>query len=126
MLSHITVGVGDLAKAKAFYDAVLGALGYARVYESDTYPGYGPPGGKPLFFVCRPFDGKPASPGNGWHAAFLAPTRASVHDFHVQALARGGSDEGGPGKRDYGPHYYAAYVRDPWGNKLQAVKHAPE
>ena len=76
----------------------------------------------PRIFVYYPFDDKPATVGNGSHVAFLAETRTAVDDFYKAALANGGEDEGAPGIREeYMPNYYAAYVRDPDGNKLQAV-----
>ena len=72
--------------------------------------------------MLPPFDGRPAERGNGWHCAFLAPSRAAVDAFHTAALGAGGSDEGAPGLRpQYTENYYGAYVRDPDGNKLQAV-----
>ncbi|MFM7444877.1 MAG: VOC family protein, partial [Tabrizicola sp.] len=75
----------------------------------------------------QPFDGNPASVGNGTMVSFLAQTRAQVDAFHAAALAHGGTDEGAPGLRpQYGPHFYAAYVRDPDGNKLNAVCYRPD
>jgi catechol 2,3-dioxygenase-like lactoylglutathione lyase family enzyme len=132
MLSHVTVGTNDVARAKAFYDAALAPLGIACRYEGDWGLGYartgvrhGPEGASASqFWVLKPFDGGASTPGNGWHAAFLAPDRASVDAFHAAALAAGGVSEGAPGLRvHYHPTYYAAYVRDPDGNKLQAVHH---
>lgn len=127
MYSHITVGSDDLQRAAGFYDAVLATLGIERRmtrdgallgYQGDRQPGW--------FFVLRPFDGNPATAGNGAHVAFAAPSRAEVDAFHAAALAHGGADEGPPGLRPhYHEHYYGAYVRDPEGNKLQAVCHAP-
>jgi catechol 2,3-dioxygenase-like lactoylglutathione lyase family enzyme len=77
--------------------------------------------------VLPPFDGRPAARGNGWHCAFLAPSRAAVDAFHAAALAAGGSDEGAPGPRpQYSDNYDGAYVRDTDGNKLQAVCYHPE
>jgi len=130
MLSHVTLGSNDMKRARDFYDAVLGALGYTRLADfGDEGLGYGPPGTEDRieFWVLRPFNRERATNGNGWHVAFLAPSRQAVRDFHAKALAGGGRDEGAPGLRpDYHPHYYGAYVRDPDGNKLQAVCHDPE
>ena len=128
MFSHITVGSNDIARAKAFYSAVMAPLGYPRVTEGEDYFAYGETeGGPPCFWVMPPFDEKPAERGNGWHCAFLAPSRAAVDAFHAAALAKGGSDEGAPGLRpQYTDTYYGAYVRDPDGNKLQAVCYRPE
>lgn len=76
----------------------------------------------PYLYLYKPFDGRPATWGNGTHVAFQAESREVVDEFYAQALAHGGTDEGAPGLREhYGPNYYAAYVRDPDGNKLQAV-----
>lgn len=121
MFSHITVGTCDLQRAGAFYDSVLGTIGHLRSLERDTFIAYGDRSG-PRFFVMNPFDGGDAAAGNGWHAAFEADTRAQVDAFHAAALAAGGTDEGAPGLRPhYHENYYGAYVRDPDGNKIQAV-----
>ena len=126
MFSHVTVGTNDLAKAGAFYDAVFEALGMSRGFEGETFISYGERSGG-RFFVMSPFDGEPATVGNGVHAAFRAADRVSVDAFHAAALANGGSDEGAPGLRPhYHADYYGAYVRDPDGNKLQAVSHEAE
>ncbi len=126
--SHVTVGTNDISRATQFYDPVLATLGCTRRYETETYVGYGrAPDGEPAFWVVPPFDGKAATVGNGTHVALNAATRAAVDAFHAAALAHGGSDEGEPGLRPhYHADYYGAYVRDPDGNKLQAVCHAPE
>ncbi|GLS87974.1 hypothetical protein GCM10010873_29480 [Cypionkella aquatica] len=88
--------------------------------------GYGPKGAEnPLIWINQPFDGKPATVGNGSMPAFHATTRAAVDAFHAAALASGGRDEGAPGLR-YSPNFYACYVRDPDGNKLSAVCTAAE
>lgn len=128
MISHVTVGSNDIARARAFYETVMTPLGYHRVIDGDDYFAYGETAAAPpSFWVLPPFDGRPAERGNGWHCAFLAPSRAAVDAFHAAALATGGSDEGAPGLRpDYSETYYGAYVRDPDGNKLQAVCHRPE
>lgn len=126
MFSHVTFGTNDLARAGAFYDSVLGILGHVRGLERETFISYGD-GSGPRFFIMNPFDSDAASTGNGVHAAFVADSRAKVDAFHAAALAAGGSDEGAPGLRPhYHEHYYAAYVRDPDGNKLQAVCRTPE
>jgi len=128
MFSHVTVGSDDIARAKAFYEAVMKPLGFVRVIDRDDYFVYGETATSPAaFWVLPPFDGRPAERGNGWHCAFLAPSRAAVDAFHAAALAAGGSDEGAPGLRPhYSETYYGAYVRDPDGNKLQAVCYRPE
>jgi catechol 2,3-dioxygenase-like lactoylglutathione lyase family enzyme len=126
MISHITIGVDDVLAAQKFYDAVLQPLGYVRRH---TYPealAYGPPAENTptQLWVMQPFNNQPAQPGNGWHAALLAPDNAAVDNFYKLALSLGGSCEGAPGLRPhYHEGYYAAYVRDPVGNKIQAVCH---
>ena len=77
MISHVTVGSNDIVRAKAFYEKVMAPLGYARVYEAEDYFAYGETeASPPCFWVLPPFDGRPAERGNGWHCAFLAPSRA--------------------------------------------------
>ena len=125
MFSHVTFGTKDLARAGAFYDAVLGILGHVRGLERETFISYGDRTGA-RFFIMNPFDGNPASTGNGAHAAFVAEKRVDVDAFHAAALAAGGTDEGAPGLRPhYHQDYYAAYVRDLDGNKIQAVCRNP-
>ena len=126
MFSHVTVGSNDFAKAKAFYDATLPRLGLVCVHEEERAIAYGRAGGEaPWFWILEPWDGRPATAGNGSHVAFRAETRAQVDAFHAQGLARGGRDEGAPGPRPhYSENYYGAYLRDPDGNKLQAVCYA--
>lgn len=124
MFSHITLGTNDFEKAAAFYDAVFAALGIEQLFKLDGLAAYGTMTG-PKTFIVPPFDGNAAKPGNGVHAAYLAKTRAEVDAFHAAALAHGGTDEGAPGLRPhYHPNYYGAYVRDPDGNKIQAVCHS--
>jgi catechol 2,3-dioxygenase-like lactoylglutathione lyase family enzyme len=124
MFSHVTLGTNDFARAKPFWQAVTGVLELPVLFE---YPGgiaYGTPTG-PKIFIGPAFDGQPATVGNGTHVAFLAKARTQVDAFHAAALANGGTDEGPPGPRPhYHPNYYGAYVRDPDGNKLQAVCHS--
>jgi catechol 2,3-dioxygenase-like lactoylglutathione lyase family enzyme len=126
MFSHVTVGTDDLRRAGAFYDSVLGTIGHTRGFEGETFIAYGDRSGA-RFFVMNPFDGGNSSVGNGSHAAFNANSRAEVDAFHAAAMAAGGSDEGAPGLRPhYNADYYGAYVRDPDGNKIQAVCKKPE
>lgn len=121
MLHHVSLGVDDVEKAAGFYDAVLGTLGYARVMEYLPYAiGYGEK--TPIFWIGKPDNQKPASVGNGVHIAFAAASKAAVDAFHRVAMAKGGKDEGAAGPRpDYSPQYYGAFVRDPFGNKLEAT-----
>ena len=120
MLNHISLGVRDLGKTAEFYDAVLGAMGYVRLWTGEDGLGYGSPeGGEELNLFLRP-EARP--PGPGFHLAFAAPTPADVDRFHAAALANGGVDLGAPGPRPhYGANYYAAFVADPDGHKLEAV-----
>lgn len=124
MLHHISFGVRDLALAGAFYDAALGALGFRRVFEDDEAIGYGLVDDKDL--LCLKLRSDAAPPGAGSHLAFAAPSRAAVDAFHADALRVGGSDNGAPGLRtDYGPNYYAAFLVDPDGHRIEAVLNAP-
>lgn len=127
MLSHITVGVTDVGRAAAFYDAVLAPLGIVRFGTDPAagWIGWHAEGERfPTFWICHPYDGRPARPGNGTMTGFLAPSREAVRAAHAAALTAGGSDEGAPGPRDYAPDWYSAYVRDPDGNKLCFVHRA--
>lgn len=129
MFSYVALGTTDLPRAVAFYDAVLALLGHQRIDNYDpgaTSAAWGLDDPGPHLWVTLPFDGHPASTGNGTMVSFLAPTRTAVDAFHAAALAHFGQDEGSPGLRpQYGPHFYAAYVRDPDGNKLNAVCYLP-
>ena len=122
MFSHVSVGTRDLERATRFYDAALGALGYRRTMSESFGCAWGLEW--PEFWAQLPDAGE-ASSGNGVHVAFIAASREAVDAFHAAALAEGGNDAGEPGLRDYTPDYYAAFVRDPDGNKLEAV-HMPE
>src|SRR3546814_7327723 len=124
MFSHIIVGARDLDRLTRFYDAVLTPLGLVRMpAEDDGVPpgtGWTPAGREwPQFFVQLPFNGLPATWGNGAQVSFAAPSRDAVDAAWQAAIANGGIDEGKPGLREhYGPDYYGAYCRDPEGNKL--------
>ena len=127
MFSHITVGTNDFDRAIAFYDAVLGPLGYRR-FETHADPGLAGyaarPDRTPQFWVMRPIDGKAATVGNGVTVAFEATDRAAVDALHARALEAGATDEGAPGLRPhYHADYYGAYLRDLDGNKLCVVCH---
>ncbi|MGR9165244.1 VOC family protein [Rhizobium leguminosarum] len=132
MLHHASLGVSDIERSAAFYDAALAALGYIRVWD-DIRPGqtgqaigYGLPGGGDKLAIKHRPDGQRA-PGPGFHLAFAAPSRQAVDQFYVAAIAQGGSDNGRPGLRPhYGEHYYAAFVMDPDGHALEAVFNSAE
>ncbi|MDE2475129.1 MAG: VOC family protein [Alphaproteobacteria bacterium] len=121
MLHHVSIGVSDVPKACEFYDAVLAALGYRRVMEFLPYAvAYGE--AAPQFWVQLPHDQQAAGAGNGSHVGFTAASQRAVEAFHAAALKAGAKDEGAPGPRpDYSPNYYGAFVRDPYGNKIEAV-----
>jgi catechol 2,3-dioxygenase-like lactoylglutathione lyase family enzyme len=121
MLGHLSFGVADLDRAIAFYDAVLAHIGLTRVWTNPNAAGYGPPGRGDLLALKRQ-SGPVAPPGPGFHLAFNAPTHEAVDAFHAAALTNGGIDNGAPGLRPhYGPTYYAAFVIDPEGYRLEAV-----
>ena len=122
IFTHVAVGSNNLEKSRKFYDATLGALGLKRLGDVDTASFYGATA--PEFMVTKTANGKPASGGNGGTISFMAPNRAAVDSFHKQALALGGTCEGPPGPRPVAPNAYAAYVRDPDGNKLATFSFA--
>lgn len=127
MLHHASLGVADIERAATFYDAALGFLGYARVWE-DLRPGeagqavgYGPEGGGDKLAI-KLVSKRQRPPGPGFHLAFAAPDRKAVAGFYRAALDHGGRDNGAPGLRPhYGPDYYAAFVIDPDGHRIEAV-----
>jgi catechol 2,3-dioxygenase-like lactoylglutathione lyase family enzyme len=119
MFDHISIGVRDIAKAKAFYDAALKPLGFSCLSADETSLGYG---GKAVgLWIGASEHPVPDDPKSGLHFCFTAPNRESVAAFHRAAIAKGGRDNGKPGvRKDYGPDYYAAYVFDPDGYRLEA------
>ena len=131
MLSYVYYGTNDLERAIRFYEAVLTPLGMVRCVTHDpawdrVSAGWGiyeDDGRRELaFWIGTPFNQEPATAGNGSMLAFSAPTWRAVDAFHAAALVNGGRCEGPPGLRlQYNPDFYAAYVRDPDGNKLAAV-----
>ncbi|WP_416908567.1 MAG: VOC family protein [Polymorphobacter sp.] len=133
MIGYVTLGTNDLARAEAFVLAVLGLMGAQKLFPM-------PQGGsiwgrsmdEPLLAMCPPFDGKPATAGNGTMVALMAANRAEVDAVHARAMAAGGSDEGAPGLRDAEAvpdddpmAFYGAYFRDPDGNKFCAFHLGP-
>ncbi|HXB58506.1 MAG TPA: VOC family protein [Candidatus Acidoferrales bacterium] len=121
MLHHLSFAVADLQRSSGFYDAVLAPLGYVRVWTHKTAIGYGLLHGGDKFAIklrSEPI----AVPGEGFHVAFAAPSREAVGAFYRAALAHGGKDNGGPGiHSEYGDDYYAAFVFDPDGYRIEAV-----
>lgn len=118
MFSHIMVGADDIPAAKTFYDAALGALGLPEGVNMGDRVMYRTDQG--VFMVTRPADGKPACFANGGTIGFNAPDASAVDAFHDKGIAAGGADEGAPGPRPAIPGSYAAYLRDPTGNKIVA------
>jgi catechol 2,3-dioxygenase-like lactoylglutathione lyase family enzyme len=127
MLSHITVGVADAERARAFYRPLMEALGLALKFSESHWAGWCSPNhDRPLFIITRPFDAQAAAAGNGSMVALLARSISLVDQCHVLALQHGGRDEGRPGLRpEYHPNYYGAYFRDLDGNKLCVCCHEP-
>lgn len=123
IFTHVVVGTNDLERARAFYDAVLQTVGVKRVMNLDSASLWGSEG--PEFMVTRPGNGLPSTYANGGTISFAAPTRDAVRAFHAAALANGAKCEGEPGPRQFTPTSYAAYVRDPDGNKICTYCFAP-
>nr|HEX4316281.1 VOC family protein [Kofleriaceae bacterium] len=124
MFDHLSLGVTDLARASAFYDATLAPLGHVRLFQSPRAVCYGPrgfAGDEPPFAILP---AAAAAPAVRFHLAFSAPSRDAVDQFHAAAVAAGGTDDGPPGlRRNYNPTYYAAFVLDPDGHRVEAVCH---
>ena len=122
MLDHVTIGITDIERSKAFYDQALQALGISRLYAEGTEAaGYGirP---KAFFWISMR-----NSPQTGAHIAFAAGDRATVDRFYADAIKAGGRDNGPPGIRPhYHANYYGAFVFDPDGHNIEAVCHAPQ
>jgi catechol 2,3-dioxygenase-like lactoylglutathione lyase family enzyme len=118
MIGYVTLGTNDLARGAAFYDAIAREMGTSRMGESEQFIAWGVPGGAAGVGLAKPFDGQPATVGNGVMVALEAKDRAQVDRIHALALSLGGICEGPPGERWEG--FYAAYFRDLDGNKLNA------
>lgn len=117
MIDHVGFEVGDLTESARFYDAVFFALGARRMHESEHAVAYGV-NGPTVWFVVR---GRPPGPGYG-HLALQASGKAAVDAAHAAGLSAGGRDDGPPGQRpQYGRRYYAAYLRDPDGLRVEVV-----
>ncbi len=119
MINHVSIGVRSLLHSKAFYDAALKPLGCTCLNVFDSSLGYG--SGAAAFWVIASSSPVPPDPESGLHFCLTAPTRKAVDAFHQAALAAGGVDNGKPGLRpDYGADYYAAFVIDPDGYRIEA------
>lgn len=124
MLDHLSIGVKNVPASRAFYDAALAPLGSTCLAHGETYLGYGQK--TPVLWVNAAARPVPADPESGLHFCFTADTRAAVDAFYRAALATGGRDNGKPGLRPaYGPTYYAAFVVDPDGYRIEAHCNAP-
>ncbi len=116
MIGYVCIGTNDLARAARFYDQLTGVLGAQRQGETERYLSWGVSPNDSLLLLIKPLDGKSASVGNGSMAALVASSKAQVDAAHKKALELGGTDEGPPGARS--EDFYAAFFRDPEGNKL--------
>jgi catechol 2,3-dioxygenase-like lactoylglutathione lyase family enzyme len=124
MIGYCMVGTNDLEKARSFYDSVLKSLGAGRVMEFPRSTAYGNSPTGAAFAITQPYDGQPATAGNGTMVSLAAKDTAQVDATHAAALAHGGTDEGAPGYR--GGNFYGAYFRDLDGNKLCVFCIAPQ
>lgn len=120
MLSYATIGSNNMDKALPFYTELLGSAGCAKLFDHPRGGALFGKDGKPVLGVLNPFNGQPATAGNGSMIAFDLPSREAVDAFYAKALSLGATDEGAPGER--GPGFYMAYFRDPEGNKFCACK----
>jgi predicted lactoylglutathione lyase len=116
MIGYVTLGTNDLQRAAKFYDALLGEIGARRFMESERFIAWAVSPGTPGLGLTQPFDGQPATVGNGVMVALVVDSPAKVDLLYNKALQLGGSDEGAAGPRGEG--FYAGYFRDPEGNKL--------
>ncbi|MBR0649995.1 VOC family protein [Roseomonas terrae] len=125
MLDHVSITVSDLSRAARFYDAVMAALRVPCVGRSDASIGYGirnrPDDAGHTYLSIRAAGGPVHADRRHW--CFRAPNRAAVDAFHAAGVANGGADDGAPGLRDYHSQYYAAFLLDPDGNRVEAVCH---
>ena len=132
MLNYVTIGANDLERSDRFYTAILSPLGYERRIEPDgiTYSlpdGSGGTEGAGTIYVKTPFDGRPASSGNGSMLAFRLPTQKRVRVLHAAGLMAGGTDDGAPGFRAaYSERFYVGYLRDDVGNKIALFCNSPD
>ena len=125
MIDHVSFGVRDVAKTKRFYDAALKPLGYKCLGAGEGSLGYG--SDAVMLWISSTDDPVPADMKSGLHFCFAAPNARSVDAFHAAALSNGGRDNGKPGLRaDYGDAYYAAFVIDPDGYRIEAFCGRPE
>jgi predicted lactoylglutathione lyase len=120
MIGYVTIGTNNFETSKSFYDGVLAELGGKRTMTLERMQGYGNGQSPVMLMVCKPYDEKPATVGNGMMVSLAAASREAVDKAHKKALSLGAKDEGAPGLR--GDTFYGAYFRDPDGNKLCVFK----
>jgi catechol 2,3-dioxygenase-like lactoylglutathione lyase family enzyme len=121
MIHHLSLAVTNLNRSAAFYDPALGALGYQRCFTRPNVIGYGFIDNSDIFSI-RLLPEEKIMSGPGFHLAFIGRSRAAIDNFHKAALANGGKDNGGSGlSPEYGADYYAAFVFDPDGYRIEAV-----
>lgn len=120
MIGYVTLGTNDLAKAVAFYDALFATIGAGRFLETEQFVAWTTAANQPGISVTKPFDGKPATVGNGTMVAVMLDSNKKVDAFYQKALELGGTCEGAPGPRGEMSGFYAGYFRDLDGNKLNA------
>ena len=118
MIGYVTLGTNRFDEAATFYDELFAVIGARRIFESERFIAWGRGMTSPSVSIARPYDGQPASVGNGVMVALVMDDPGKVDAVHAKALALGGSDEGAPGPR--GDQFYAGYFRDLDGNKLNA------
>ena len=118
MLGYVTLGTNDRERAIAFYDALLGSIGHTRIFDDGNFIAWGTSLDEPAVAIANPFDGNPATVGNGVMVAMQMPSKEAVDAFYHKAIELGATDEGPPGQRIEG--FYADYFRDLDGNKLNA------
>jgi len=129
LLDHVSIAVPDLANARLFYDAIMAALGVAKIYDTDEAIGYGQrcSATDDAHSYLSIYRSSTASADPGRHWCFKAGSREAVAAFHTAGLAAGGLDDGLPGLRpQYHAGYFAAFLRDPCGNRIEAVCHCSE
>ncbi|MDJ0749736.1 MAG: VOC family protein [Woeseiaceae bacterium] len=118
MIGYVTLGTNDLPRALKFYDELMAVIGAGRVYEGDNFAAWGTSMNEPSVSIITPFDGNPATVGNGTMVALFVDSTEKVHALHAKAIELGGANEGDPGPRV--DNFYAGYFRDLDGNKLNA------
>jgi catechol 2,3-dioxygenase-like lactoylglutathione lyase family enzyme len=116
MIGYVTIGVNDMQRSEAFYNALLGEVGGKQLFGMDRIKFYGTGPGRPMLAICIPYDQNPPHRGNGNMVAIPGGSPEGVDKLYAKAMSLGASDEGAPGQRM--PIFYGAYVRDPDGNKL--------